>query len=223
MADCLSPQQIVSKVYSSIVDLRPPNLNRGGIRKPIRLLQASGLTQKWVRRETSNFDYLMQLNTIAGRTYNDLNQYPIVRSTPPFVSELGCPSVCMRVCLCMCLAGRLSVCGSACLSTSSLCFCGVASLIVSCSPRPPQFPWILSDYTSPELDLEDPRMYRDLSRPMGIQNRSLEEHVVERFEAFDDPTRFHYGSHYSNAAGILHFLIRLEPFTSLHIELQGNK
>ena len=26
----------------------------------------------------SNFDYLMQLNNIAGRSYNDLNQYPVV-------------------------------------------------------------------------------------------------------------------------------------------------
>lgn len=35
--------------------------------------------QKWVQREISNFEYLMQLNTIAGRTYNDLSQYPVVR------------------------------------------------------------------------------------------------------------------------------------------------
>ena len=35
------------------------------------------MTAKWQRREISNFDYLMFLNTIAGRTYNDLNQYPV--------------------------------------------------------------------------------------------------------------------------------------------------
>ena len=39
--------------------------------------RASNMTQKWQRREISNFEYLMFLNTIAGRTYNDLNQYPI--------------------------------------------------------------------------------------------------------------------------------------------------
>lgn len=72
--------KMVRKVYQEIISLRPPNLNRVGIQKPARLLQQSGLTQKWVRRELSNFDYLMQLNTIAGRTYNDLNQYPIVSS-----------------------------------------------------------------------------------------------------------------------------------------------
>lgn len=38
-------------------------------------------SQKWVNREISNFDYLMQLNTIAGRTYNNLAQYPVVRSS----------------------------------------------------------------------------------------------------------------------------------------------
>ena len=70
--------QVVLKVYNSIVSLRTPNLTPVGIRKPARLLQSSGLTQRWVKREISNFDYLMHLNNIAGRTYNDLNQYPVV-------------------------------------------------------------------------------------------------------------------------------------------------
>jgi hypothetical protein len=38
------------------------------------LLRRSQLTQRWQRRELSNFDYLMQLNTISGRSHNDLNQ-----------------------------------------------------------------------------------------------------------------------------------------------------
>lgn len=41
------------------------------------LLRATGATIKWINREISNFDYLMMLNTIAGRSYNDLSQYPI--------------------------------------------------------------------------------------------------------------------------------------------------
>eukprot|EP00062_Callorhinchus_milii_P018807 gi/632972759/ref/XP_007902817.1/ PREDICTED: WD repeat- and FYVE domain-containing protein 4 [Callorhinchus milii] len=36
-----------------------------------------GITQKWQKREINNFQYLMHLNTLAGRTYNDLMQYPI--------------------------------------------------------------------------------------------------------------------------------------------------
>lgn len=66
-------------IYNSILHLDTPNLNRVGIRRPAKLLRESGLTQKWIRREITNFDYLMQLNTISGRTYNDLNQYPVVR------------------------------------------------------------------------------------------------------------------------------------------------
>uniref|UniRef100_A0A5K3F482 BEACH domain-containing protein n=2 Tax=Mesocestoides corti TaxID=53468 RepID=A0A5K3F482_MESCO len=39
-----------------------------------RLLDAQ---VSWIRGQMSNFDYLMALNTAAGRTYNDLTQYPI--------------------------------------------------------------------------------------------------------------------------------------------------
>ena len=44
---------------------------------PSEVLRASGLTLAWQRRQLSNFDYLMQLNTIAGRTFADLAQYPV--------------------------------------------------------------------------------------------------------------------------------------------------
>uniref|UniRef100_A0A8C7CY03 LPS responsive beige-like anchor protein n=1 Tax=Oncorhynchus kisutch TaxID=8019 RepID=A0A8C7CY03_ONCKI len=42
-----------------------------------QLYKASNMTQRWQRREISNFEYLIFLNTISGRTYNDLNQYPV--------------------------------------------------------------------------------------------------------------------------------------------------
>lgn len=32
---------------------------------------------------------------------------------------------------------------------------------------------------------------------------------------------FHHGTHYSTSAYVLWFLVRLEPFTSLHIHLQA--
>ncbi|KAK4701644.1 hypothetical protein P7C70_g4583, partial [Phenoliferia sp. Uapishka_3] len=35
------------------------------------------MTKRWERREVSNFEYLMFLNTSAGRTYNDLTNYPV--------------------------------------------------------------------------------------------------------------------------------------------------
>lgn len=33
--------------------------------------------ESWRRREITNFEYLMILNTLAGRSYNDLTQYPV--------------------------------------------------------------------------------------------------------------------------------------------------
>ncbi|NXJ97928.1 NBEL2 protein, partial [Corythaixoides concolor] len=155
-----------NKVYSCILGLRPPNQIYFGSRSPQELLKASGLTQKWVLREISNFEYLMQLNTIAGRTYNDLSQYPV-------------------------------------------------------------FPWILRDYVSETLDLTNPAVFRDLSKPIGVANERHARDVKEKYESFEDPTgtvdKFHYGTHYSNAAGVMHYLIRTEPFTTLHIQLQSGR
>uniref|UniRef100_A0A8C3D254 Neurobeachin like 1 n=1 Tax=Cairina moschata TaxID=8855 RepID=A0A8C3D254_CAIMO len=157
-------KQVRNKVYSRILSLRSPNIS--GTRSPQELFKASGLMQKWVNREISNFDYLIQLNTMAGRTYNDLAQYPV-------------------------------------------------------------FPWILRDYTSEELDLNNPAVFRDLSKPIGVVNEKNAKAVKEKYENFEDPLgmidKFHYGTHYSNAAGVMHYLIRVEPFTTLHIQLQSGR
>ena len=129
------------KALSAIVDIRPrpANLNRARSRPPTSVISDSGLTEQCMqnrhtpllplhfpfslitflpfcfsysflssgqRGQISNFEYLMALNTISGRTYNDLNQYPV-------------------------------------------------------------FPWVLQDYTSAVLDLRDPKVFRDLSKPIG--------------------------------------------------------
>uniref|UniRef100_A0A9J7ZYI6 Neurobeachin n=1 Tax=Cyprinus carpio carpio TaxID=630221 RepID=A0A9J7ZYI6_CYPCA len=54
-----------------------PQTRRISLATPKQLYKASNMTQRWQRREISNFEYLMFLNTISGRTYNDLNQYPV--------------------------------------------------------------------------------------------------------------------------------------------------
>ena len=61
----------------------------------------------------------MALNTISGRTYNDLNQYPI-------------------------------------------------------------FPWILKDYNSFYIDINNPAIYRDLSKPIGALNEKRLAQYIER-------------------------------------------
>ncbi|CEP07883.1 hypothetical protein [Parasitella parasitica] len=122
------------------------------------------LTQRWERKELSNFQYLMYLNAIAGRSYNDLTQYPV-------------------------------------------------------------FPWILADYRSQELNLNDAKTFRDLTKPMGAQTAERRREFAERYKQWgetNDPTpAFHYGTHYSSAMIVCSFLIRLEPFTQHYLKLQG--
>nr|XP_048321218.1 BEACH domain-containing protein C2 [Ziziphus jujuba var. spinosa] len=152
--------------YRAIVQARPHHLNNIYLatQRPEQLLKRTQLMERWARWEISNFEYLMQLNTLAGRSYNDITQYPV-------------------------------------------------------------FPWILSDYSSRSLDLADPSSYRDLTKPVGALNPDRLKKFQERYSSFEDPIipKFHYGSHYSSAGTVLYYLVRVEPFTTLNIQLQGGK
>jgi len=136
----------------------PPSRSMS-LASPQQLFKKSSITAKWERREISNFEYLMYLNTLAGRSYNDLNQYPV-------------------------------------------------------------FPWVLTDYNSQTLDLKDPKVYRDFSKPVGALNPTRLSHLQERFDSWEEDRvpPFFYGTHYSTMAFVLHWLVRVEPFSSLHIK-----
>ncbi|XP_043712024.1 BEACH domain-containing protein B-like isoform X2 [Telopea speciosissima] len=118
----------------------------------------------WRRRNISNFEYLMILNTLAGRSYNDFTQYPV-------------------------------------------------------------FPWVLADYSSEKLDFNKSSTFRDLSKPVGALDSKRFEVFEDRYRNFCDPDipSFYYGSHYSSMGIVLFYLLRLEPFTTLHRNLQGGK
>uniref|UniRef100_A0A0D9VCI8 BEACH domain-containing protein B n=1 Tax=Leersia perrieri TaxID=77586 RepID=A0A0D9VCI8_9ORYZ len=132
--------------------------------RKVALEMAESARESWRRREMSNFEYLMILNTLAGRSYNDLTQYPI-------------------------------------------------------------FPWILSDYSSDKIDFNKSSSFRDLSKPVGALDAKRFKVFEERYLNFCDPDipSFYYGSHYSSMGIVLYYLLRLEPFTALHRNLQGGK
>ncbi|XP_026698479.1 neurobeachin-like protein 2 [Athene cunicularia] len=85
----------------------------------------------------------------------------------------------------------------------------------------------LRDNLGELMGLTNPAVFRDLSKPIGVANERHARDVKEKYESFEDPTgtvdKFHYGTHYSNAAGVMHYLIRTEPFTTLHIQLQSGR
>ena len=152
--------------YQALVSAKPRNLHPlcYHSQNPERLVKKSEITDRWVRREITNFEYLMHLNTFAGRSYNDITQYPV-------------------------------------------------------------FPWVLCDYESEEIDLDDPKSYRDLSKPVGALDDDRLKKFVERYDSFEDDVmpKFHYGSHYSSSGIVLYYLLRLEPFAGLAVSLQGGK
>ncbi|CAI5952877.1 unnamed protein product, partial [Closterium sp. NIES-65] len=164
-----SSPQLADKVAHRILAIA----NRGTTARSSKLVDfvdrkrgqelAEKARSQWSKRKISTFDYLMILNTLAGRTYNDLMQYPV-------------------------------------------------------------FPWVIADHTSAKLDLSNGETFRDLSKPVGALNPKRLELFKERYDSMDtDIPGFLYGSHYSSAGVVLYFLIRMEPFATLHRLLQGGR
>ncbi|KAG7440786.1 beach-domain-containing protein [Guyanagaster necrorhizus] len=87
----------------------------------------------------------------------------------------------------------------------------------------PVFPWVLQDYSSPTLDLNNPESYRDLSRSMGALTEARREAAITRYESLESINEkpFHYGTHFSSSMIVCHFLIRLAPYTNMFKTLQG--
>ncbi|XP_075790753.1 WD repeat- and FYVE domain-containing protein 4 isoform X2 [Pelodiscus sinensis] len=70
-----------NKALKRFCSLQPVLKAKGITEESLNIRKNTGgektMLQKWQRREISNFDYLMYLNTLAGRTYNDYMQYPV--------------------------------------------------------------------------------------------------------------------------------------------------
>lgn len=86
------PRKCRNKVYERLLALTPDvsdsaQQSIAGQKRNMSVEQGVGLlnsligeksvTQRWERGEITNFQYLMYLNTLAGRSYNDLMQYPV--------------------------------------------------------------------------------------------------------------------------------------------------
>jgi factor associated with neutral sphingomyelinase activation len=84
----------------------------------------------------------------------------------------------------------------------------------------PVFPWIISNYESSELDLNNPNNFRDLSKPIGALNKKRLEMFLERYKQMPDP-KFLYGTHYSNPGYVIGYLVRKYP--QYMIKLHGGR
>ena len=101
----------------------------------------------------------------------------------------------------------------------------------------PVMPWVLRDYASERLDLDDVSRFRDLRRPVGALEpgrlRAFRERAAQMREATltgvlprappDAPStpasHFLYGTHYSSPGYVLYWLLRSDP--EHHLRLQS--
>ncbi|CAD8127801.1 unnamed protein product [Paramecium sonneborni] len=69
--------EISIKILSFRKTQNAPFLNQSKTTDPIKLLDKQGYYQKWIKSQMSNFRYLLMINNLASRSYNDITQYPI--------------------------------------------------------------------------------------------------------------------------------------------------
>lgn len=117
----------------------------------------SSFTAQWVNRQISNFEYILNLNFLAQRSFNDLSQYPV-------------------------------------------------------------FPWVLTEFESDEIDLNDKSIYRDLSKPIGALNPKRLEKFIKRYNDYDDANKIMYGTHYSAPGYVVGFKFREFPLWMLQLQ-----
>ncbi|OHS96264.1 Beige/BEACH domain containing protein [Tritrichomonas foetus] len=95
----------------------------------------------------------------------------------------------------------------------------------NCPSQYPYVPWIINDYNSEEIDLNDINIYRDLTKPIGAINENrLKDLMIKQKELTRlniEPYLFSSGN--VCPLSVFLWLIRLEPFTSLHIHVQGGR
>ena len=78
----------------------------------------------------------------------------------------------------------------------------------------PIFPWIITDYNSESINLNNINIYRDLSKPIGALNPNRLNKILKRYREMPSETendKFMYGSHYSTPGYVMYFLVRQYP------------
>jgi hypothetical protein len=64
---------------------------------------------------------------------------------------------------------------------------------------------------------------RNFAKPIAIQHKEKEEKFLQNYRMLEESTGkpYHYASLYSNSGTVLHYLVRLPPFTKMFLDYQG--
>jgi hypothetical protein len=110
----------------------------------------------------------------------------------------------------------------------------------------PIYPYIVANYETTVLDLRSPSSYRNLAKPIAIQHPEKEEKFIDVYNTLQDAQTialsrqqdnetqqassifghnsepYNFASLYSNSGIVLHYLVRLLPYTRMFLDYQDN-
>lgn len=189
------------------------------------LMSLAAWTTAWVNRDISNFEYLMLLNSAAGRSMTDLAQYPVM---PWVLADYESDTIDT-------VTGRLRP-GQADLpgAVPGTIWRDLSKPIAALQPGAAQAARERAEAAElTDVVPADPRtmsdgynwnLLRTLSLLTGKGPASAEDANNAAFSILSGGNyKFLYGSHYASIGAVLYWLLRVEPGTSASLSLQAGR
>ena len=161
----LYKEDFLIQFYTCVNKLKKSKFNFSIINNPHKTFEELGFTKKWENGEIDTYQYLLYINKYSGRTFNDLNQYPI-------------------------------------------------------------FPWV---FLGSSTIIQNKKMsLRNMKYFMMAQYEKGKEIAKENYkssfvEKKKKDNAYHFSIHYSTAAFILFYLLKISPYTAGHIKFQNGE
>ena len=182
--------------------------------KPFRVRK---LMEDWQANNISTLEYIMWLNIFAGRSFNDLTQYPVL---PWLITNYNNEELKKEDFRDLSIpVGMLEVSEKA-MKRKEVFDEFYETLKTDFKEANPDFNY--TEYLKKADEyLEDYKSKKNKKKKDNNEDPSLNNEEEVNIEYNQIP--FFYGTHYSCPTFISHYLMRLFPFALVSIEIQGNK
>ena len=173
----------------------------------------SNKVEKWQNYEISTLEFLMWINIYAGRSFNDLNQYPVFpwtikNYTTNAISDKDYRSLDTPM-------GMLEL-NEKCINRKNVFITFYETLKNEFEGNYPDI-----DYVS---FLNKGQEYLTIYKRKRLKMfKKSQNNNDENFNIPYNQIPYNYGTHYSNPTYVSHYLSRIFPFSFVSIEIHGNK
>ena len=173
----------------------------------------SNKVEKWQNYEISTLEFLMWINIYAGRSFNDLNQYPVFpwtikNYTTNAISDKDYRSLDTPM-------GMLEL-NEKCINRKNVFITFYETLKNEFEGNYPDI-----DYVN---FLNKGQEYLTIYKRKRLKMfKKSQNNNDENFNIPYNQIPYNYGTHYSNPTYVSHYLSRIFPFSFVSIEIHGNK